>query len=131
MAHVTCVDSDELLGLWCEDHAGRGDFVLLMMAAPLEGAGVSLVADRRWWGALLRELNTYNARSTAPVFLVVDLDWVCSNEWGGDTPEALLAELRTLIDAPPAAPVRTVMVARSNDRLADNFPDLAQLQARG
>jgi hypothetical protein len=129
--HAACVGDDELLRQWCEDHASRDDFVFLTMSAPLEGGGVSLVADRRWWGALLRELNAYNTRTESRVFVIVDLDWVFVSDWGGESAEALIAELRKLIDAPPTAPVRVLVVASTADHLAHTFPGLPRLQARG
>jgi hypothetical protein len=129
VAHATCVGDGELFRQWCADNASKGDFVFLTMSAPLEGGGVSLVADRRWWGAVLRELNAHNARSASAVFVVVDLDWVFVSRWGGDSAEVLVSELRKLIDAPPTAPVRVLLVADSDDHLAHTIPGLPSLQA--
>jgi hypothetical protein len=116
---------DELAD-WCATHASQGDFLFLTPAgAPLEGYGISVLDDRRWWGAILRELNQYNKVNRGNVFVVISLDLVFRDDRGGDSIDSLIAEIRQLIEASHAAPVRVVLVTGDGvGRVRELFPAL-------
>ncbi len=112
--HTVIVDGGAELIDWCESNASRGDFVFLTaLQAPLEGYGITVIDDRRWWGAMLRELHHHNQSSAGVVFLVVDFELIFRDERGGDSVDELLGALRQLTQAPAPAAVRVLLIGGS------------------